>query len=467
MVNKYGATSTITAVLTILKYEQFYGNYMHPFLYTHIYNPLLIGEITGITPRGWCLVEEIIYSTPDSEEENDDDGPCPCLYYNNNTAYIAENVGNNFNPEVDDPTWQEGHSFTFAPNDRSLIHGVDTGDGYTVYHFWTWCPDENDQNPWEHNWVNNTDNPDGGNSDSTPPPNWDYGNPRWTEDTRECMFIFNDPHATAKINQLEEQLLTQVCTGAAIFAVKNAIDNLVIDLCNEYYADQESSGGEVPDFPTSPLYNMDETLDQITATVENHSYYQLGIQTCEVCEEAPQPQPCYSEVENCHAEGYEECVMEILLEELYDVDIEDTYLIDGVIYGKDTDGILHIYIDPIDMNNSTELEILEQIILVINKIHLYFCEGNAYEPIDWKDYFDNFSSVTSVVTWNDCQVGFDLTDIAQPYSIMETDPSWNHDTGSGWTYKWTGYNTNLPMLQITVDYGCTESFDNLIAPDCE
>jgi hypothetical protein len=140
---------------------------------------------------------------------------------------------------------------------------------------------------------------------------------------------------------------------------------------------------------------------------------------------------------------------------------------EGTIYSISDDGILHVYVEPIDMNTSTDLQILEQIITVINAIHIYFCEGNDYEPIDWRDYFENYGSASGIVTWNGCRVGFDLTSILQPHYLMDTDPSWNHDTGSGWTYKWTGYNTNFPMLQITVDYSCTEPFDDLISPDCE
>lgn len=119
------------------------------------------------------------------------------------------------------------------------------------------------------------------------------------------------------------------------------------------------------------------------------------------------------------------------------------------------------------MNSSTDLEILDQLLLVLEKIHLYFCEGNSYKPIDWKDYFDNFKSAFGVVDWNNCQVGFDITNQLQPYSVMETDPSWSQDNGSDWTYKWTGYNTNFPMLQITVDYGCTEKIEEKMFPDCE
>ena len=56
---------------------------------------------------------------------------------------------------------------------------------------------------------------------------------------------------------------------------------------------------------------MDETtLDQLTETVEGNSYYQIGQQICEVCDNALNPGSCYEAVNNCGTEGYEACVEE-------------------------------------------------------------------------------------------------------------------------------------------------------------
>ncbi len=158
-----------------------------------------------------------------------------------------------------------------------------------------------------------------------------------------------------------------------------------------------------------------------------------------------------------------------LLENLYEVEIESTVLIDGSLYGIDTDGLLHVFVDPIDMATSSEEEILNQVVLVLSKINEYFCEGFNYAPINWRDYFDNPRTQNYQATWNsDCpNVLLNLDFSIEPRYLMEPEPSWSNDNGSGgWYYKWAHFDTNIIALEIVVPYECLEEFDDFVFPDC-
>ena len=317
LLEQFGAGNLIIPIFSFFQYSQVLGSRRaFDFLYTHLIHPEVADEILEIIPRGWCLIEIELYTENQSHEDVDEN--CNCTYVNQLTGHEIMNPPSGVHPSVFDPTWfnnsiqQHKWRINYLNNDGTVIHGSPGESGTTVYHFWAWCEDEVGQDPWAHSWATNLEPTGGGGGPINTGPDWSYNKPRWNENTMECMFAFNHPHSTAMINQLEEALLTASCGEAAEYNIKSIIDNIVMGLCNEYYDNQEAQGGEFPQFPTSPPHDIHETLEAITLGVEASSYYQIGQQICEVCDNATPSGPCYEAVNNCGTEGYEECVEEAL-----------------------------------------------------------------------------------------------------------------------------------------------------------
>lgn len=319
LLEQFGPGNLIISIFSFFQYSQVLGSKRaFDFLYAHLTHPKVAEQLLEIAPRGWCLIEIELYTENQSAE---DDEICNCGYYNPITGTHIMNPPTDEHPSNFDDKWElyewnpgldEAWYYTNYDENGTVIHGSPGEHGTTVYQFWAWCEDEVGQDPWSYNWTTNLEPTGGGGGPIHTGPDWSYDNPRWDENTMDCMFAFNHPHTTAEINQLEEALLMASCGEAAEYSVKSIIDNIVIRLCNEYYDNQEAQGGEVPQFPMDTPHDLNETLEEITSAVEGSSYYQIGQEICEVCDNALSPGPCYEAVNNCGTEEYEGCVEEVL-----------------------------------------------------------------------------------------------------------------------------------------------------------
>ena len=318
LIEKYGAKNLVLGIFEMINYENRIGNYENTVLLKHFNNSILSDEVLEIHPRGWCLIEVVLTSWDQGYDYGDEE-PNNRVYYNTLMNTVIFNIPADFNPETDDPDWKAGNPFQKhkwkikgdkkeTKTNGGIIHGQETNDGETVYYFWAWCADDVSQDPWTYNWSTNTTGT-GGNGNNDDGPNWDYDKPRWTEDTKQCMFAFDDPHGTQMINNLEEELLAASCGDASEYNVKQTIDNIILDLCEEYYENQgDSEGG--PSFPSDPGHDTEETLSTITNQVESNETYQIGIEICEVCEESLHPISCYNDFNTCPPADYVLCVEE-------------------------------------------------------------------------------------------------------------------------------------------------------------
>ena len=146
-------------------------------------------------------------------------------------------------------------------------------------------------------------------------------------------------------------------------------------------------------------------------------------------------------------------------------------------FWKTPDGILHVNIEPIDWYRSTKSQRVEQIMLVLNAIYLYFCEEMEYEPIDWRDYFTTLSGGYGQTTiFNDqpepCNVGFSISfGASSPYNFnMDTSPCQSGISsvfGGAYNWVWCRAGTNIIMLELAVENSCNTMFeDYVIQPDC-
>lgn len=154
--------------------------------------------------------------------------------------------------------------------------------------------------------------------------------------------------------------------------------------------------------------------------------------------------------------------------------IDDFSIIDNEVYVKDEDGILHVFVEPIDMTTSSKSEIVSQAIKVLNSINKYECTSDDYEGIDWRDYFDNMQTVSfSDANWQSpsgtiCSISLNLDFDMQPRYTMETAPSWQGEISpiESYQYTWSRLNTNVPMLQITIPISCLQEFEDYTFNNC-
>ncbi|MEO1518237.1 MAG: hypothetical protein AAFV95_24670 [Bacteroidota bacterium] len=259
LVKTYGKENTLLAITAMIKHQQYHGNYTHIFLYQHLASDLLADRIVAIQARGLCLIEVLIYTPPVYEEED--------LHYSQTTGWTY---------------WYDGNQYVPVWEGRPNLHGQEIGDGYTLYRFWAWCPDEHDQDRWLHGWTTNTDevNPRGSSKPNLPV--WDYNQPRWDEENKECLFAFDDPKATEKFNQLEAQLLAQSCGDAAEYVIRNTIDDMINRLCEEYYDGQTNTSTD-PRVPQGEEIETSSAISDITNRVENHIVFEMGQKICNWC----------------------------------------------------------------------------------------------------------------------------------------------------------------------------------------
>jgi len=158
--------------------------------------------------------------------------------------------------------------------------------------------------------------------------------------------------------------------------------------------------------------------------------------------------------------------LKAFLEANYSVKMAKVFDVDGTIFGKDENGVLHVYLDPVDMASASDLEILEQFILVINRVRAFFCIEQVYEPIDWMDYFDNLQGISGSTTWNNCETSFELSLHLHPSNIMDTSPGWSNSNGFDWKWTWSGDENSIPMFIITTNMPCVDEMESIIYSDC-
>ncbi|NNE14245.1 MAG: hypothetical protein HKN51_04675, partial [Saprospiraceae bacterium] len=310
LINNLGMDNALTSIFSFLNYEQNIGDYNHKFLFRHLLDERFANKISEIELRGWCLLEVVLYH---NDIESSQDDPCPCYYYNKLTGHQMFGVPKNFDPAKDDPTWIDWHPaqeylYSITPTGvgtGSIIHGQDIEEeGYTVYHFWAWCPDDISQDPWQYNWVTNTQTITGG-GDLPTGSHWDYDYGRWTEDVKDCMFAFDDPRFTEKINKVESDLITSSCGEAVAFNIKLIIDQLLLRLCETYYENLDGSEGGPP---SNIGYGFDETVTSIMTEIDKSVHFEIGQRICDVCGETNDPEACIEDMDSCPPEAYEACV---------------------------------------------------------------------------------------------------------------------------------------------------------------
>lgn len=148
-------------------------------------------------------------------------------------------------------------------------------------------------------------------------------------------------------------------------------------------------------------------------------------------------------------------------------------IIDNKVFVLDEEGILHVFIEPIDLETASKAEVLTQILTVLNAVNSYECASTDYEPIDWRDYFDNIETISiSDANWQSptgtiCSLAANLDFDMQPRYIMETFSAWQgSNTDDTYFFKWNRINTNIPMLQITVPNDCLQIFEEYIFDNC-
>lgn len=178
-----------------------------------------------------------------------------------------------------------------------------------------------------------------------------------------------------------------------------------------------------------------------------------------------------------------EIVLKALLEERFDVEIVNVLIINGYVMGVDEDGILHINLEKLDINNISAQEKFDHIAEVIHCTRLDFCEEDQYKPIDWRDYFSGITDRTDFeipdlddpsasIEYEGCNVGINFGFVWGGF-LMNTSPAfrdivYNNGIGSE-ILRWDSYNlgTNRPILTISIPVSCSEGLLNQIDFDCD
>lgn len=158
--------------------------------------------------------------------------------------------------------------------------------------------------------------------------------------------------------------------------------------------------------------------------------------------------------------------------------ITDFRVINNVTYLLDSDGILHVNLDPLDMENSTNEEKLNHVLKLINLMRIYHCT-NEFEAIDWRDYIFPLYSPNFTADWvsplgETVSVGLnlDLTLATLPeHYLMSSQISDSFaNSSTSWKYRWDRYvpNSNfpIPMLSIVTPNSGIDDVEAAINPDC-
>lgn len=168
------------------------------------------------------------------------------------------------------------------------------------------------------------------------------------------------------------------------------------------------------------------------------------------------------------------------LDENPDLDVANFEVINDVAFLVDSDGVLHIFIEPLDMYQSNDVEKLNHVLNVLNLVRIYHCEYDTWYPIDWTDYLVQMTSPHFVVEWgagppnyNIITIGMNLnfTLASQPeHYLMGTSPDHHYTvTGTGqYKFAWNRLNTSIPMLSITVPEIHTSEIEAILYPsECD
>lgn len=196
IIDEYGVHAATAAAATFLKHEHELNAYYSGFLLKHLtYPEVRLNADMARGGGGWCLIEVELYNPP--ELDGDIPGICNCNYYNSLTQHTVMNPPADFDPAQDDPTWLEWHpaqqtSWTINYGDPN-IQGDYVGDGITVYHFWAWCPDDENQ-VTDGNFTTNISN----NGNPTGGPGTPTTSPPTCEEVQDANWVFyidnyNDP----------------------------------------------------------------------------------------------------------------------------------------------------------------------------------------------------------------------------------------------------------------------------------
>lgn len=468
LISSVGGENAAMSIISFLAHQQHKNGWVNGILVEHLQNRAL-QEFFSTTEgeKGWCVEEVTII---DISWE-------PVQQHVASVNYNPLNVGL--------------ASSTFV---NYAIHGnvteVSGNATTTVYHFIYWCPDEEGYgDDYSSVWTTNSirQSGGGGGAYNGGSPTWEYTGTNWHEENIECLLSFDDPWAEALMENFQEELLAEACNTPSEYIIQNTINTAFNDACNSM-----DTGGEsiFPPLDESEAISTEDVMSEVMEGLASNSIYAAGQFVCEVCEGNPDP-TCDNDFENCEGEiDYADCVIEtfaemyglseniaaaVLNEDLsvlsdhFDANITSIVIGDEYLYGLDDEGILHIYIEPIDMNTATEEEIFNQFTEVLVAIAEYHCETDEYEPIDWRDYFDNIQQVTIETTQNGCQFNTHFTTYLGNQFIMDTAPAAASSNGSGqWLYTYYFNGTTLPALTIACTEECSAAFDtNVIYRDCD
>lgn len=166
------------------------------------------------------------------------------------------------------------------------------------------------------------------------------------------------------------------------------------------------------------------------------------------------------------------------LDENSDLEVENFEEINGVAFLVDSDGVLHIFIEPLDIYQSNDLEKLNHVFNVLNLVKIYHCEYSEWYPIDWTDYLVQTTSPHFVVDWISPQynvitigMNLDFTLASQPeHYLMGTSPDYHYTiTGTGnYKFSWNRLNSGLPMLSIVVPEIFVGDIESILYPsECD
>ncbi len=288
IVETLGIEKTMLAITTFAAHEQHFNDYISVCLIEHLHSDIIQDAMHSVTPRGLCLIEVIIW-VPYSGQ-----------------AYTSNTTG-----------WSTTDGTLYRPQSAGGLHGSNHGS-YQLFHFWAWCPDE--QNQWGNDdWLNTDgDENNGGNGTVNNAPNWEYNGDGWFEGNEDCMFSFGGM-AENQFNNLESELSGEVCGEAAQYAIESVMASVINNACSE---NNDSDG-----FPTE-IISVEETIDEIRDRLSNNPQFSVGDFICDFCDEAPgSPGACIAEFDNCGTVDYEECIAEIIGERIDELLLDNPALL--------------------------------------------------------------------------------------------------------------------------------------------
>ncbi len=301
-----GQQNALLAITMFARHQQHLGNYMSLCLYEHLQSEEVRSAMDAVVPRDWCLIKVELRSpkdptNPDGNNGNgdgsDDDTP--------DQAYIPPNELINITSAgisllVD---------YIFNLMGGGLQGGHHYEDDVEVFYFWAWCEDGFDSpSIWDY-WSASGNGIGGAGIPDVELPDWTYYGDEWFEGNEECMFYFGG-FATQEFTNFEEELLSSSCGDAAAYVVQNTMANVINGIC-------EQNAGEFP----SEMISVDETMNEISNSLETNMFYEAGVFICQHCEgEVPS---CIDPFNACGTVDFEECVAEHIFSYSWKLLIDD------------------------------------------------------------------------------------------------------------------------------------------------